>query len=329
MLNGQRAGGGGDRRRPRRQGSGCARSRRHAGKEHHAGGRARAGEADQSPAGHEGGADARRRLFHPAQAALRDRAREQRRPVRVDPRRCVHQRRRQGLVGVGAVAARQDQRGRALARRSRKPRRPDRRRLAGRQGRQLAKVLLDLSAGLRRCRPATRSPSKCSRRWRKLGPTHRGYVERANFVVLRSPDVPSILVETAFISNPAEERKLRDPAHQKKLAEAVLGGVKNYFESTPPPGTWFAAQAARRNGVAAGVALCRQSRRYAAHDRRAPRRFRSRSCARRRSARGRPRRKPAQHRAAVRRQRRRAEERQPDEQRYACAPAPMLAIPAG
>jgi len=82
----------------------------------------------------------------------------------------------------------------------------------------------------------------------QLGPTHRGYVERANFVVLRSPDVPSILVETAFISNPAEEHKLRDPEHQDKLAEAVMGGVKNYFESTPPPGTWFAAQA-RGNGV--------------------------------------------------------------------------------
>jgi N-acetylmuramoyl-L-alanine amidase len=83
----------------------------------------------------------------------------------------------------------------------------------------------------------------------QLGPTHRGYVERANFVVLRSPDVPSILVETAFISNPAEEHKLRDPEHQDKLAEAVMSGVKNYFESTPPPGTWFAAQAARNNGV--------------------------------------------------------------------------------
>ncbi|MGC1550570.1 MAG: N-acetylmuramoyl-L-alanine amidase [Rhodanobacter sp.] len=82
-----------------------------------------------------------------------------------------------------------------------------------------------------------------------LGPTHRGYVEHANFVVLRSPDVPSILVETAFISNPDEERKLRDPAHQHQLAAAVMGGVKSYFESTPPPGTWFAAQAARRIGV--------------------------------------------------------------------------------
>ena len=81
-----------------------------------------------------------------------------------------------------------------------------------------------------------------------LGPTHRGYVERANFVVLRSPDVPSILVETAFISNPSEERKLRDPDHQDQLAAAVMGGVRSYFESTPPPGTWFAAQASHRDG---------------------------------------------------------------------------------
>ncbi|RDS86599.1 N-acetylmuramoyl-L-alanine amidase [Dyella psychrodurans] len=82
-----------------------------------------------------------------------------------------------------------------------------------------------------------------------LGPTHRGYVEHANFVVLRSPDVPSILVETAFISNPVEEHKLHDPAHQEQLATAVMDGVKGYFMSNPPPGTWFAAEAARRKGV--------------------------------------------------------------------------------
>jgi len=86
-----------------------------------------------------------------------------------------------------------------------------------------------------------------------LGPTHRDHIEHANFVVLRSPDVPSILVETAFISNPKEERKLRNPGHQRALAQAVMGGVKDYFESSPPPGTWFAAQAARRMGV--GVQL--------------------------------------------------------------------------
>jgi N-acetylmuramoyl-L-alanine amidase len=82
-----------------------------------------------------------------------------------------------------------------------------------------------------------------------IGPTHRGYVERANFVVLRSPDVPSILVETAFISNPTEERKLRDPAHQQQLATAIMDGVKGYFMDSPPPGTWFAMEAARRKGV--------------------------------------------------------------------------------
>ncbi len=77
----------------------------------------------------------------------------------------------------------------------------------------------------------------------KIGPTHRGYVEKANFVVLRSPDVPSILVETAFITNPSEERRLRSPSQREKLASAILSGVSNYFRNTPPPGTWFAEQA--------------------------------------------------------------------------------------
>lgn len=112
----------------------------------------------------------------------------------------------------------------------------------------LAKVLLDLQQGWA-MQASDMVAGNVLKALGLLGPTHRGYVERANFVVLRSPDVPSILVETAFISNPAEERKLRDPSHQKQLAEAVMGGVKNYFESTPPPGTWFAMQAARRNGV--------------------------------------------------------------------------------
>lgn len=112
----------------------------------------------------------------------------------------------------------------------------------------LASVLLDMQQGY--AMQASESiAGNVLKALSHLGPTHRGYVERANFVVLRSPDVPSILVETAFISNPAEERKLRDPAHQKQLAEAVMGGVRNYFEATPPPGTWFAAQAARKTGA--------------------------------------------------------------------------------
>lgn len=111
----------------------------------------------------------------------------------------------------------------------------------------LAAVLLDLQQGYAMQASSTVAKN-VFKALAKLGPTHRNHIEHANFVVLRSPDVPSILVETAFITNPAEERKLKSPAHREKLAEAILGGIKNYFETTPPPGTWFAAQAARRRG---------------------------------------------------------------------------------
>jgi N-acetylmuramoyl-L-alanine amidase len=63
---------------------------------------------------------------------------------------------------------------------------------------------------------------------------HKNDVEQAGFAVLKSPDIPSILVETAFISNPDEERKLKDTAYQDKLAEAILAGIKRYFASNPP-----------------------------------------------------------------------------------------------
>jgi len=62
---------------------------------------------------------------------------------------------------------------------------------------------------------------------------HRGQVEQAGFAVLKSPDIPSILVETAFISNPSEERRLNDENYQEKLANAILGGVKRYFAQNP------------------------------------------------------------------------------------------------
>lgn len=62
---------------------------------------------------------------------------------------------------------------------------------------------------------------------------HRGHVEQAGFAVLKSPDTPSILVETAFISNPMEELRLKDDAYQDKIAHAILGGVKRYFAQNP------------------------------------------------------------------------------------------------
>lgn len=63
---------------------------------------------------------------------------------------------------------------------------------------------------------------------------HKPHVEQAGFAVLKSPDIPSILVETAFISNPQEERRLRDPAYQNKMADAILAGIKRYFSQNPP-----------------------------------------------------------------------------------------------
>ncbi|MDJ0758122.1 MAG: N-acetylmuramoyl-L-alanine amidase [Woeseiaceae bacterium] len=70
--------------------------------------------------------------------------------------------------------------------------------------------------------------------------THRSKVQQAGFLVLKSPDMPSILIETAFISNPDEERKLRSSAHQDRLSNAILNGVRNYFYRNPPPDTQIA-----------------------------------------------------------------------------------------
>ena len=68
----------------------------------------------------------------------------------------------------------------------------------------------------------------------QIGRLHKTSVEQANFAVLRSPDVPSILVETAFISNPEEERRLRNPAYQDELARAIAKGVLDYRRHNPP-----------------------------------------------------------------------------------------------
>lgn len=106
----------------------------------------------------------------------------------------------------------------------------------------LASVLLDLSQSAT-LKASEDMASQVLGGLKRLGPTHKGEVERANFVVLRSPDVPSMLVETAFISNPGEERRLNDPAHQSQLARAILDGVTSYFTRQPPPGTLYAARA--------------------------------------------------------------------------------------
>jgi N-acetylmuramoyl-L-alanine amidase len=80
---------------------------------------------------------------------------------------------------------------------------------------------------------------------------HKHSVEQAGFMVLKEPNMPSILIETGFISNPEEERLLGTVAYQQRLAGAIVNGVRSYFERSPPPGTWFAA---RRDGHATAVA---------------------------------------------------------------------------
>ena len=68
----------------------------------------------------------------------------------------------------------------------------------------------------------------------KVGRLHKGSVEQAGFAVLKAPDIPSILVESAFISNPDEERKLRDPEYRRQLVDALFLGIRRYFARNPP-----------------------------------------------------------------------------------------------
>ena len=83
---------------------------------------------------------------------------------------------------------------------------------------------------------------------RRVGSVHGPRVKHAGFMVLKSPDIPSMLVETAFISNATDERRLRDASHQQRIAQAIHAGVRDYFYEKPPPGTKIAALAAARRG---------------------------------------------------------------------------------
>ena len=92
---------------------------------------------------------------------------------------------------------------------------------------------------------------------------HKDHVGRANFMVLKSPDVPSVLVETAFISNPTEEKRLTEREFQENMAKAIARGVRNYFYRSPPPGTWLAANRdGTRHVVSSGETLGAIANRY-------------------------------------------------------------------
>jgi N-acetylmuramoyl-L-alanine amidase len=104
----------------------------------------------------------------------------------------------------------------------------------------LASVLLDLSQTA--AKEASRDvAAKVLRNFGKIGHLHSQKVQNAGFAVLKSPDIPSILVETAFISNPSEERKLRSSKHQKRMANAIFKGILDFFQRNAPPDTRMAA----------------------------------------------------------------------------------------
>jgi N-acetylmuramoyl-L-alanine amidase len=125
----------------------------------------------------------------------------------------------------------------------------------------LASVLLDLSqTGTQEA--SHQVAGDLLARLKKIGRTHKEYVQQAGFMVLKSPDIPSVLVELAFISNPQEERKLRDVAHQKRMAAAILGGIRNYFNDNPPPGTLLARNSPRNHVIARGDTLGEIAQRY-------------------------------------------------------------------
>ena len=105
--------------------------------------------------------------------------------------------------------------------------------------RNLSAVLLDLSQSAT-MRASDDVAGQVLSALKNVGKAHKGEVERANFVVLRSPDVPSMLVETGFITNPTEEKRLDDPDYRRRLASAIVTGVRAYFTDQPPPGSYYA-----------------------------------------------------------------------------------------
>lgn len=105
----------------------------------------------------------------------------------------------------------------------------------------LASVLLDLSQSANIDASMTAAEGVLSS-LDGVGQVRKSQVQQAAFVVLKNPDIPSMLVETAYISNPSEELKLRTGRQQNKLADAIFVGVRSYFERSPPPGTRFAQE---------------------------------------------------------------------------------------
>ena len=105
----------------------------------------------------------------------------------------------------------------------------------------LARVLLDLSQNAA-LSASTAAGQRLIKRMSSVTAMRRLEVQQAPFLVLKSPDVPSVLVETSYISNPREEASLRSPQYQAALAKALRDGIVDYFAANPPQGSYFAAR---------------------------------------------------------------------------------------
>lgn len=129
----------------------------------------------------------------------------------------------------------------------------------------LASVLLDLSQTATK-EASRKVGSKVLSNFKYIGHLHSRTVQKAGFMVLKSPDIPSILVETAFISNPGEERKLRSTGHQQKMASAIFKGVLDYFKEYAPADTLLAsastATGKARHVISRGETLSGIAQRY-------------------------------------------------------------------
>ena len=121
----------------------------------------------------------------------------------------------------------------------------------------LASVLLDLSQTASISASMT-AAERVLVELDRVGQVRKPMVQQAGFLVLKSPDIPSMLIETAYISNPGEERRLKDRRHQEKLANAIHGGIRVYFYENPPPGSRVAALVAQRSASDAERAVIAQ-----------------------------------------------------------------------
>ena len=123
---------------------------------------------------------------------------------------------------------------------------------------EVVEVLLDLSMHAK-LNASVRVAEYLIKALSRVSEIHQRQVQRAQFHVLKAPDIASVLLETAFISNPKGEQRLRSISHRTRLAKAIAGGVIRYFDDYPPSGTLFAAQ---RHIIAHGETLSHIAMRY-------------------------------------------------------------------